>query len=135
MTFANFLRFLRLNSESTFIASSCKYMINNNDKSWVGLLWFQNPTHLRISLASFGDFISSTQLPFKEYMFDSKRCTMYICERYHQFFQSHENFRIVDIEINAWSSHFLHNETNLILYLYLEHCLKFNQLESRIWSR
>jgi len=29
-----------------------------------------------------------------------------------------ENFRMVDIMINAWSSLFLNNETNLILYWY-----------------
>ena len=29
-----------------------------------------------------------------------------------------ENFRMVDIEINAWSSLFLNIKTNLILYLY-----------------
>ena len=29
-----------------------------------------------------------------------------------------ENFRTVDIEINAWSSLFLSIETNLILYFY-----------------
>ena len=29
-----------------------------------------------------------------------------------------ENFKTVDIEINAWSSLFLNIETNLILYLY-----------------
>ena len=43
-----------------------------------------------------------------------------------------ENFRMVDIEINVRSS-LLHNiETNLILYLYPEKCIKFNQSESRI---
>ena len=31
-----------------------------------------------------------------------------------------ENFRIVDIEINAWSSHFLNIKTDVILYLYPE---------------
>ena len=45
------------------------------------------------------------------------------------------NFRMVDIEINAWSSLFLNLETNLILYLYHEKCIKFNQSESRIRSR
>ena len=38
-----------------------------------------------------------------------------------------ENFRMVVIEINAWSSLFLIIETNLILYLYHEKCKKFNQ--------
>ena len=45
-----------------------------------------------------------------------------------------ENFRMVDIEINAWSSFFLNLKTNLILYLYQEKCIKFNQSESGIWS-
>ena len=31
-----------------------------------------------------------------------------------------ENFRMVDIEISAWSSHFLNIKTNIILYLYPE---------------
>ena len=34
---------------------------------------------------------------------------------------------MVDIEINAWSSLFHNIETNLILYLYPEKCIKFNQ--------
>ena len=38
------------------------------------------------------------------------------------------NFRLVDIEINAWSSLFLNLETNLILHL--EKYIKFNQSES-----
>jgi len=38
-----------------------------------------------------------------------------------------ENFRMVDFEINARSSLFLNIETNLILYLYPEKCIKFNQ--------
>ena len=42
---------------------------------------------------------------------------------------------MLDIEINAWSSFFLNLETNLILYLYPEKCIKFNQLESRFRSR
>ena len=46
-----------------------------------------------------------------------------------------EHFRMVDIEINAWSSLFLNIETNLILYLYTEKFIKFNQSESHIWSR
>ena len=46
-----------------------------------------------------------------------------------------ENFKMVDIEINAWSSFFLNLKTNLILYLYQEKCIKFNQSESGIWSR
>ena len=33
-------------------------------------------------------------------------------------------FGMVDIEINAWSSLFLNLETNLILYLYSEKCIK-----------
>ena len=41
---------------------------------------------------------------------------------------------MVDIEINAWSTLFLNLETNLILYLYSEKCIKFNQSESRIRS-
>ena len=41
-----------------------------------------------------------------------------------------ENLRMVDIEINVWSS--LNLETNLILYLYPEKCLNFYQSESRI---
>ena len=45
------------------------------------------------------------------------------------------NFRMVDIEINAWSSLFLDLETKLILYLYPEKCMKFNQSKSRIRSR
>ena len=40
-----------------------------------------------------------------------------------------ENFRMVDFEINARSSLFLNIETNLILYLYPEKCIKFNQSE------
>ena len=46
-----------------------------------------------------------------------------------------ENFRMVDIEINAWSSIFLNLETNLILYFYPEKWIKFNQSESPIRSR
>ena len=42
---------------------------------------------------------------------------------------------MVDIEIYAWSSLFLNIETNLILYLYPEKGIKFNQSESRIRSR
>ena len=42
---------------------------------------------------------------------------------------------MVDIEITAWSSLFLILETNLILYLYPEKCMKFNQSESRFRSR
>jgi len=34
---------------------------------------------------------------------------------------------MVDIEINAWSSLFPIIETNLILCLYPEKCIKFNQ--------
>ena len=37
-----------------------------------------------------------------------------------------------NIEINAWSSLFLNIKTNLILYLYPEKCIKFNQSESRL---
>ncbi len=40
-----------------------------------------------------------------------------------------ENFRMVDIKIYAWSSLFLNIENNLILYLYPEKCIKFNQSE------
>ena len=46
-----------------------------------------------------------------------------------------ENFRMVDIEINAWSSLFPIIENNLILYLYPKKCIKFIQSESSIWSR
>ena len=42
---------------------------------------------------------------------------------------------MVDIEINAWSSLFLNLMTNLILFLYPEKCIKFNQTEKRIRSR
>ena len=42
---------------------------------------------------------------------------------------------MVDIEVNAWSSLFLNLQTNLILYLYPEKCIKFNQSESRIRSQ
>ena len=45
-----------------------------------------------------------------------------------------ENFRMVDTEINAWSSLFLNIEMNLILYLYYEKCIKFNQSESHIYK-
>ena len=41
---------------------------------------------------------------------------------------------MVDIEINDWSTLFHNIETNLILYLYPEKCIKFNQSESRIWA-
>ena len=41
---------------------------------------------------------------------------------------------MVDIEINAWSSLFLNLETNLILCLYPEKCIKLNQSEWRIRS-
>ena len=34
-----------------------------------------------------------------------------------------ENFKILDIEIIAWSSLFLNIETNLILYFYPEKCI------------
>ena len=46
-----------------------------------------------------------------------------------------QTFRMVDIEINAWSSLFLNLETNLIWCLYTEKCIKFNQSEWRIRSR
>ena len=46
-----------------------------------------------------------------------------------------ENFRMVDIEINAWSSLLFNLETKLILYLYPEKFIKFNQSESSIRSR
>ena len=42
---------------------------------------------------------------------------------------------MVDIEINSWSSPFLNLETNLILYMYPEKCIKFNESESRIRSQ
>ena len=42
--------------------------------------------------------------------------------------------KTLDIEINAWSSLFLNIETNLILYLYPEKCIKFNQSESRVYE-
>ena len=45
------------------------------------------------------------------------------------------NFKMVDIEINAWCSLFLNIETNLNLYLHPEKCMKFNKSESRIRSR
>ena len=41
----------------------------------------------------------------------------------------------LELEINASSSLFLNLETNLILFLYPEKCIKFNQSESRIRSR
>ena len=41
----------------------------------------------------------------------------------------------MDIEINAWSSFFLNLETSLILYLYPEKCIRFNQSESLIRIR
>ena len=41
---------------------------------------------------------------------------------------------MVDIEINAWFSLFLNIETNLILYLYPENCIKLNQSELRIYE-
>ena len=44
-----------------------------------------------------------------------------------------ENFKMVDIEINACSSLFLNIKTNLISYLYPKTCKKFNQSESRIY--
>ena len=46
-----------------------------------------------------------------------------------------ENFRMANIEINACFSLFLNIETNLLLYLYPEKCIKFNQSELRIRSR
>ena len=45
------------------------------------------------------------------------------------------NFRTVDIEMTAWSSLFLNLVTNLILYLYPEKCIKFNQSKWSIRSR
>ena len=45
--------------------------------------------------------------------------------------KSSENFRMGDIEINALSSLFLNLETKLILYLYPEKCIQFNQLGFR----
>ena len=45
-----------------------------------------------------------------------------------------ENFRMVDIAINASSSLFLNIETNLIMHLYPEKCIQFNQSGSHIWS-
>ena len=42
---------------------------------------------------------------------------------------------MMDIEINAWSFLLLNFETNLILCLYPEKCIKFNQSEWRIRSR
>ena len=44
-----------------------------------------------------------------------------------------ENFRMADIKINAWSSLFPFIESNLILHLYPEKCIKFNQSESCIY--
>ena len=41
---------------------------------------------------------------------------------------------MVDIELNAWPSLFLNIETNLILYLYPEKFIKFNQLQSRVYE-
>ena len=38
-----------------------------------------------------------------------------------------ENFRIVDIEINAWSLSFINNKINLISVLYPEKGMQFNQ--------
>ena len=46
-----------------------------------------------------------------------------------------ENFRMMDIEINGWSSPLLDLETNLILYLYPEKCIKLDKSESCIRSR
>ena len=46
-----------------------------------------------------------------------------------------ENFRMMDIKINACSSLFLSLETNLILCLYPEKWIKFNQSELRIPSQ
>ena len=40
----------------------------------------------------------------------------------------------MDIEINAWSTLFLNIKTNLILNVYPEKCIKFNQTVSRIRS-
>ena len=42
---------------------------------------------------------------------------------------------MVDIEINAWSSLFLNIENNVILYLYPDKCIQFNQSELRIRIR
>ena len=42
---------------------------------------------------------------------------------------------MMDIEINAWSFILPNFETNLILCLYPEKCIKFNQSEWRIRSR
>ena len=67
--------------------------------------------------------------------------TYHVCQKYNCDLKNvsyeirTENFRMVDIEINAWSSLFLYLETNLILYLYPEKYIKFNQSESRIRSR
>jgi len=41
---------------------------------------------------------------------------------------------MVDIEINAWFSLFLNIETNLILYLYPEKCIKSIQSWSRVYD-
>ena len=40
-----------------------------------------------------------------------------------------ENFKTVDIEINASSLLFINLKINLIFILYPEKCIKFNQLE------
>ena len=44
-----------------------------------------------------------------------------------------ENFRMVDIEINAWSSLFLNIETNLILYNCILESVT-NHIHSRIYE-
>ena len=41
---------------------------------------------------------------------------------------------MADIEINPWSSLFIDIETNLILYLYPEKCIKSIQSWSRVYD-
>ena len=65
--------------------------------------------------------------PIERVAFHINYGTLLILYEYHSFhLWKAENFRIVDIEINAWSSLFLNIENNLILSLYPEKCIKFN---------
>ena len=98
--------------KSLYIKTSIK---NNQIKKWLILihsLWDEAFTGTLVNRISQSIHGESFKITFT---------VSFIKNRLHRA----GNFRKVDIEINAWSSLFLNIETNLILYLYLEKCMKF----------
>ena len=71
----------------------------------------------------------------KDYWYEFNMCNSLEMESYLKLSLQSWKRRMVDTEIDAWSSLFLNIKTNLILALYPEKCIKFNQSESRIWTR